>query len=184
MAHEIDIRICLVAIRNSFAGSGEAANLIQNGSFETASDGFLLPALTGSGLALANGSTAMADWTVTGGDGDGDGLAWLGKNDQYGPTTPFGDYFLDLTGYGDRTPYFGVEQTIATVVGQSYALTFNLGVDQSNGLYSGPIGVTATAGSTSMVFDTFNPPGTGEYLAKLHSGLHGQLRVDLDFHSG
>jgi hypothetical protein len=140
-------------------GSAQA-NLISNGSFETASDGSLLPALTGPGLSLPNGNTAMADWTVIGGTA-GDGLAWLGKNNQYGPTTPFGNYFLDLTGYADRTPYFGVEQTISTVAGQSYVLTFNLGVDQSNGLYSGPIGVTATAGSTAGGVNDYNPVGVG-----------------------
>jgi hypothetical protein len=142
------------------ASGAQAANLIQNGSFETASDGSLLPALTGPGLALANGNTAMAGWTVIGGT-DGDGLAWLGKGNQFGPTTPFGNYFLDLAGYHDRTPYFGVEQTISTVAGESYSLTFNLGVDQDDGRYDGPIGVTATAGSTSKVFDNFNPDAGG-----------------------
>jgi hypothetical protein len=89
----------------------------------------------------------------------GDGLPWLGKNNQFGPTTPFGNYFLDLTGLDDRMPFFGVEQTISTVAGQSYALTFNLGVDQDDSVFRGPIGVTATAGSTSQVFNNFNPVG-------------------------
>ena len=83
------------------------------------------------------------------------------KTTSTAPPRRSASYFLDLTGYGDRTPYFGVEQTISTVAGQSYALTFNLGVDQSNGLYSGPIGVTATAGSTSNVFNNYNPAGPG-----------------------
>jgi hypothetical protein len=57
------------------AGSAHAApNLIQNGSFENASANFLLPALDGPGLALATGSTQIADWTVIGGTA-GDGLA-------------------------------------------------------------------------------------------------------------
>jgi hypothetical protein len=138
-------------------GSAQA-NLISNGSFETASDGSSLP--TGNGESLPNGSTAIADWTVFGGPAN-DGVAWLPNSNGYGPTTPFGSYFLDLTGYFDHPPYFGVEQTISTVVGQNYSLTFDLGVDQSSGIYNGPIGVTASAGSTSHVFNNYNPEGEG-----------------------
>jgi hypothetical protein len=139
-------------------GSASAANLILNGSFEKASAGNSLP--TGNGESLPSGSTAIADWTVFGGLSS-DGLAWLVNGNGYGVSTPYGSYFLDLTGYHDKTPYFGVEQTIATTEGQSYALTFRLGVDQSSDIYNGPIGVTAKAGSRSKVFDNYDPSGTG-----------------------
>jgi hypothetical protein len=138
--------------------SANAANLILNGSFEKASAGNSLP--TGNGEALPDGSTAIADWTVFGGLSS-DGLAWLVNGNEYGGSTPYGSYFLDLTGYHDKTPYFGVEQTIATTPGQGYALTFRLGVDQSSDIYNGPIGVTAKAGSRSKVFDNYDPSGTG-----------------------
>jgi hypothetical protein len=120
--------------------------LISNGSFETASGDSSLP--TGNGSQLLSGSTAIADWTVFGGPGF-DGVAWLPNGNGYGVSTPFGNYFLDLTGYNDDQPYFGVEQTITTVAGQNYTLTFDLGVDQGSGAYKGPISVTASAGSTS-----------------------------------
>ena len=55
----------------------------------------------------------------------------------------------------------GVQTCALPISGQSYALTFNLGVDQSIGQFNGPIGVTAAAGSTSQVFNNFNPVGTG-----------------------
>ena len=139
-------------------GGASATNLILNGSFEKASAGSSLP--TGNGNSLPSGSTAIADWTVFGGLSS-DGLAWLVNGDEYGVSTPYGSYFLDLTGYHDQTPYFGVEQTIATTPGQSYALTFHLGVDQSSGIYNGPIGVTVKAGARSKVFDDYNPSGTG-----------------------
>jgi hypothetical protein len=138
-------------------GSAQA-NLISNGSFETASGNSSLP--TGNGSQLLSGSTAIADWTVFGGPGF-DGAAWLPNGNGYGVSTPFGNYFLDLTGYNDDQPYFGVEQTISTVAGQNYTLTFDLGVDQSSGLYNGPISVTASAGSTSEVLGPYNPPGIG-----------------------
>jgi len=140
------------------AASANAANLVLNGSFELASAGNNTP--TGNGEQLVNGSTAMADWTVVDGPGF-DGVAWLPNGNGYGLSTPFGNDFLDLTGYNDQQPYFGVTQTITTTPGKSYTLTFDLGVDQVGGLFTGPVGVTASAGSTSGTFNNYNPAGTG-----------------------
>jgi hypothetical protein len=133
-------------------------NLIVNGSFEKAAKGFSAP--TGNGEQLANGSTAIAGWTVFGGLA-GDGVAWLPNGDTYGVSTPYGSDFLDLTGYHDGQPYFGVEQTIKTVVGAKYDLTFHLGVDNNSSIYDGPIGVTATAGATSHNFTSYDPKKPG-----------------------
>jgi hypothetical protein len=142
----------------TFVVTGTArAELITNGSFEAASPGYNAP--SGNGEALASGSTAILGWTVFGGVSY-DGLAWLPNGDGYGVTTPFGNLFLDLTGYYDQAPYFGVTQTIATTVGDSYDLTFDLGVYQGSEIYSGPIEVSATAGAASQDF-TYNPPGQG-----------------------
>jgi hypothetical protein len=124
-------------------------NLIVNGSFEIAASGYSRP--TGNGESIANGDPAIAGWTVFGGL-SGDGVAWLPNGNGYGPATPSGSDFLDLTGYHDQKPYFGVEQTIKTVVGDTYSLTFHVGVDNSVGLYSGPVSVVATAGSTTGDF--------------------------------
>jgi hypothetical protein len=137
-------------------------NLIKNGSFERAAKGFSTP--TGNGEALADGSKAIAGWTVFGGPA-GDGVAWLTNGDTYGVSTRFGSDFLDLTGYHDNKPYFGVEQTIKTVVGVTYDLTFRLGVDNGSALYSGPIGVVAAAGSTSQDF-TYDPTASGNQWKK------------------
>jgi hypothetical protein len=132
-------------------------NLIKNGSFEKAASGSSPP--TGNGESLPDGSEAIAGWTVFGGLAS-DGVAWLANGDSYGVSTRYGSDFLDLTGYHDAKPYFGVEQTIKTVVGQTYDLTFHLGVDNGSSLYSGPISVTAAAGATSKDF-TFGPQGAG-----------------------
>lgn len=131
------------------------ADLITNGSFEEGS-----PQPTGSGIALPTGSTTMPGWTVIGGTA-GDGLAWLSNANPFGGVTPFGNNFLDLTGFNDRAPYFGVSQTITTVVGQQYTLSFDLGVDQSDARFKGPIGLTATADGSSLAVTNFNPAGTG-----------------------
>lgn len=131
------------------------ADLIVNGSFEEGT-----PQPTGSGESLATGNTTMPGWTVIGGT-SGDGLAWLSNSNPFGGITPFGNNFLDLTGYRDQNPYFGVSQSIATDVGQAYTLTFDLGVDNNDSRYRGPIGVTASAGGTSENFTGYNPSGTG-----------------------
>jgi hypothetical protein len=167
------------------------ANLIDNGSFESASPGSALP--TGNGVALLTSSTAMAGWTVFGGLTT-DGLAWLPNGDIYGAATPFGADFLDLTGYHDEPPYFGVTQTIATTPGATYDLTFSLGVLQGSPIYGGPIGVTATADSSSQDFTNYNPAGDGniwqnftlEFAASAAStvisiqGIEGDQYIGLD----
>jgi hypothetical protein len=132
-------------------------NLIKNGSFEKAAKGFTPP--TGNGEQVGDGEAAIAGWTVFGGQ-SGDGVAWLPNGNQYGVTTPYGSDFLDLTGYHDGQPYFGVEQTIKTVAGTTYDLTFRLGVDNSSQIYDGPISVTAAAGSTRQTFG-YDPSKTG-----------------------
>jgi hypothetical protein len=132
-------------------------NLIKNGSFEKAAKGSSPP--TGNGEPVGAGESGIAGWTVFGGL-SGDGVAWLPNGNTYGVTTPFGSDFLDLTGYHDGQPYFGVEQTIKTVKGTRYDLTFHLGVDNSSNIYDGPISVTAAAGSTNQNFD-YDPKKSG-----------------------
>ncbi len=149
-------RVVAVAILLAVAVAVEVrADLVTNGSFEM---GTTLP--TGNGLSLPNGSTAMTGWTVFGGQSN-DGLGWLPNGNTYGVSTPFGGYFLDLTGYLNQTPYFGVSQNITTVMGQAYVMTFDLGVDQGSGSFSGPIGVIVTAGSSSTTITGYDPTGTG-----------------------
>jgi hypothetical protein len=135
--------------------SGQArAGLITNGSFETGTNP---PPLNSTGVALPDGSTALTGWTVIGGT-PGDGLAWLPNGNPFDWTAPFGNYFLDLTGYDDRSPYFGVSQSISTAVGQSYILSLDIGVDESNS--PGPISVRVQAGPDTQTFSV-DPTGSG-----------------------
>jgi hypothetical protein len=93
----------------------------------------------------------MPGWTVTGSHY----VSWIG------PTNPFnltaspsgGSYFLDLTGYIDGAPFSGVSQTITTIPGATYLLTFDLGSSPQWGVQDG---LTATAGSASAVFTSTN----------------------------
>ncbi len=105
----------------------------------------------------------MTGWTVINNNGtttnDGFNVGWLG-NGSFGVSTPFGTDFIDLTGDTDTAPFDGVEQTISTVAGQSYALTFDLGVEPGSPVQAGPISVDASAGSSSTTFTDDGTSGT------------------------
>ena len=127
-----------------------AQNLLTNPSFDLGSfvnrgDGFQI---------LPNGSTAISGWTVI-----NDELAWgtIPNSALIAPLS--GLFFLDLQGDGVASaPYGGVTQSITTVAGQQYHLSFNLGTQQDT--HPGPVAVSATAGGTTLPF-SFNPGGTG-----------------------
>ncbi len=135
-------------------GSVHAQNLLQNGSFE--SGAFVN---NGAGaMSLTPGATTITGWTVTNAE-----LAWLVNGNAYNLNASDGSYFLDLTGYHDSAPYGGVTQSFATVAGSTYHLAFDLGTNQSDGRYAGPISVSAlVGGGTSQTFlADYAPTGTG-----------------------
>lgn len=126
-------------------------NLITNGSFETGA--FVN---NGSGaMSLLPGATAMTGWTTYSAE-----LTWMVNGNSYAMSTPYGNSFIDFTGYHDSSPYGGVWQDIVTVPGGSYDLSFSVGTQQSLARYSGPVTVTASAGSALQSF-TSNPAGAG-----------------------
>ncbi|MGD0660606.1 MAG: choice-of-anchor C family protein [Syntrophorhabdales bacterium] len=90
--------------------SAQATNLIQNGEFNAGT----LP--SGFTTVNAGDSTTIADWTVTVGSVDWIGGYWNNP----GPPGVEGSIDLDGSTFG------GISQTIATVSGQSYTLTFDL----------------------------------------------------------
>jgi hypothetical protein len=122
------------------------ANLLVNGSFETG-------AFVDQGndtMSPGVGSTVITGWTVVSLP-----TAWIGPNNPFGLSASEGSYFLDLTNYANTTPFAGVTQTIATVPGAVYSLSFDLG---SSTFWGRPDSLTASAGGTSM---TFTSPLTG-----------------------
>jgi hypothetical protein len=141
----------VILISLAAASSVQAANLLQNGSFENTAGTFVN---NGQGwMSLNPGSTVIPGWTTTTAE-----LAWGQNGNVDGLTTPFGDFFFDLAGFHNFFPYGGVTQTINTTVNQKYTLSLSLGT--FNPTYPGPISVTATAGSSNQTF-TFNPSGSG-----------------------
>jgi hypothetical protein len=139
--------------------NAQADNLVLNGGFEDPAAGSTAPSGGGSYTTF----NAIADWTVTGGPSGGGGVIWL-SNGAYGITTPFGNNFVDLTGTEDRQPFYTISQTISTVAGANYTLTFDIGVDNDNGSFSAPVSLLASAGGTSATFtDSSTDPGTGNF---------------------
>ena len=102
------------------------ANLLQNGSFEGSTSGW-----------TEIGNIALLDSGIG------------------GITAKDGGYFLDLTGNVDYSyAYGGVTQTIATVIGTTYHLSFFGGNYSSNlpEFQEGIVGLLASAGATQQAF--------------------------------
>jgi hypothetical protein len=130
------------------------ANAITNGSFE---NGNFVANAGGGGDSLAVGdTTSITGWTVIGGHG----IAWL-PNGGFIVSAEDGNLFLDLTGYSDASPYGGVSQSITTVSGANYSLTFYLGEDGSSSFDTGPVSVSVTAGNQVGVTRTNSSTAAG-----------------------
>jgi len=123
-------------------GARAEANLLTNGSFE---DGTFVPDVNHT-MILNLGSTAMTGWTVS-----ADQLAWIDAGNPFGLSAQDGNGFLDLTAYPAGPPFGGVTQTIATVPGQQYVLSFYLGTYTQR--WGGPpVSIMAAAGNASQNF--------------------------------
>jgi len=141
---------------------GDPQELIVNGSLENTAGTFVLgPAFPGPNgvMLLPLGSTTIPGWTVVNaallwGNIDGNGTVLPS-----GAGTPFGHFYVDLTGLLDTLPFAGVAQTIATSPNQTYQLSFALGTVENDYRWRGPVSVTVSAGSTSNVV-TYTPSGT------------------------
>jgi len=120
----------------ALAGAAQAnTNLVSNGSFELGSPG---PG-PGGFSTLGGGSTAMSGWTVTGASVDWINGYWQASD---------GTHSVDLNGAGVG----GVSQTIATVVGQTYLLTFDLSGNPDSALATRTLQVTAGDASDPFAF--------------------------------
>lgn len=130
-----------VAALALLASNAEAASLITNGSFEDTT-GFVPDG--NDTMTLGPGSTTMTGWTVTTND-----VAWIGPSNPFGVTAEDGSYSLDLQGYSDGSPYGAVTQSISTVNGGSYVVSFYVG-----SLANSAAAITASAGGASQTFTT------------------------------
>ena len=137
-------------------GADGSEELIVNGSFEI-TDGKFVADQYGL-MSLLTGSTTIRGWTTTIAE-----LAWSNNNNTFGASTPFGAYWLDLTGYHDRAPYAGVTQTIATRPGESYRLSLAVGSNASFPDAGGEKVVSVSAGGSEMTFAMKGTNLSGDY---------------------
>lgn len=131
-------KILIVVCTFSMVAGVARGNLIGNGSFETET-----PAVSaGSFQNFATGSTGISGWTVTGPTGTAvspvsttfvqNGVTFEAQS---------GIIWLDLTGDGSNSSE-GITQSVTTVAGTSYALTFFIGNTTGGSIF----GSTSTAG--------------------------------------
>ncbi|MBS0361858.1 MAG: DUF642 domain-containing protein [Proteobacteria bacterium] len=137
-----------IAAAGLFATGAQAANLLTDGSFE--SDANYTPQTTAGHTGdqqLLTGSTDLPGWTVVGVGS----IGWFSPANTYDISASDGSYSLDLTGDTDGAGGFGgVSQTVNTVAGALYTLTFDLG---SDGHYGVPAGiVVSVTGETSQEY--------------------------------
>ena len=99
------------------------ADLITNGSFETT-----VPVVAvGTFNLYTPGSTGVTGWTVVGNAGTDIGVVnALNQSGIFFPAQS-GSNWVDLTGLNTNSMTQGVAQTIATIIGDSYTLTFWVG---------------------------------------------------------
>jgi hypothetical protein len=111
--------------------SAFAGNLVKDGSFEK-------PVVPDGSFSSFNTGDSFGKWTVVG-DPNGS-VAIISHDFTYCVALPAkkGIQFLDLTGYSDSAT--GVQQSIKTTVGSTYAVTFYVG----NIVGSGNCGTTST----------------------------------------
>ncbi len=134
----------------ALAALGAQASLITNGTFEA----YTGTAFTNGFQTVNTGSTALVGWTVS-------GVSVDIIEGAYGAVT---GYSIDMLG----TPGPGaISQSFATVVGQSYTLSFDLsannGGSNNNALYVDLTGSSqaAFAGATPFTTKTLNFVATG-----------------------
>lgn len=128
------------AMALGFGGVADAANLLINGSFEGAPPGNTI---------LGGGSSAISGWTTI-----NQGVEWFTPASfGLGPARD-GSSAVDLAWYtSNGSPGGGIEQTFATVAGQSYRLSFYGLTSNSSGRDGTAIVETLIDGSLSAAFN-------------------------------
>jgi hypothetical protein len=104
----------------AFAPSAFAANLVVNGGFEDTTG--LGPVNADGGYDLPGFGT-LPGWTVL---GSSNGVTLNGPGNPYGLAAASGDWSIDLTA-PSNLGFGGIRQTIATEIGHTYRLTFDIG---------------------------------------------------------
>ena len=121
------------------AGGAHAVNLLVNPGFE-------LPAGTGY-ISLPGGSAVITGWTTV-----LNGVEWFST-----AQAADGVMVVDLANYTYTGG--GIEQTFATIAGQTYDLSFSLGTQQSSGR-DGTAHIDVTVAGITTGYDVVNHTGS------------------------
>ena len=122
-----------------------------NGSFE--SGNFVFDSQGADSLPA--GSTAITGWTTINAE-----IAVITTPNNFSIVAPDGTKSLDLTGFHDSVPYGGIRQSVNTVAGQNYDLSFFIGSS---------FNTTSIAVDTGGAPTTFTNPGDGTFNFKQYT---------------
>ena len=143
----------------------QAANLIQNGSFETAT----VNPNPGDFIRLDAGSTAITGWTVSQGTIDYIGTYWQASE---------GSRNLDLSGANAG----GIQQTFNTTVGGTYRVTFDLAGNPTGNPTIKEMRVSAGGNSADFSFDiTGKSPSNMGWVSKSWDFTANSTTTTLEF---
>lgn len=133
-------------------------------SAQFANPGFEAPLLTPGSYSIFGGGSNVGGWSVVGNqvlllsttytESNGVGNATLTFNARSGLNS------MDLTGAGNVGTSSGVEQSVATVLGQQYNISFWLGKATGNGFYATPsvLDLSINGGSRVSFTNSNNNP--------------------------
>jgi choice-of-anchor C domain-containing protein len=133
---KLSIASSVLAVSALIVTPVQAANLIQNGSFETAT----VNPNPGDFIRLDAGSTAITGWTVSQGTIDYIGTYWQASE---------GSRNLDLSGANAG----GIQQTFNTTVGKTYRVTFDLAGNPNTSPTIKQMRISAAGSSDNFSFD-------------------------------
>jgi hypothetical protein len=140
------------------------ADLVTNGTFDNTGSTF-------SGNTQGYEDLSATSMTIPGWMVINNPLAWITTPNMVGLTGNSGSqYFLDLTSDADNGHYGGVQQTITTVAGGHYQMTFDLGGSTTYGV---PDSITACAAGNLCQLSTITATSTNQWASETYSFIAG-----------
>lgn len=133
----------------------------QTASAQFLNPGFELPAVSPGGTTIFGGGSTINGWTVLGPQVMQVSTTYTESNGVTNGTLLFNSHSglasMDLTGAGNWGVTSGVQQSLATTIGQSYNLSFWLGKATGNGYYATPSTIDLSInGGTRISFSNSN----------------------------
>ncbi len=150
---------CVITVLGVSPAGATTGNLIKNGSFEK-------PVVGPGSYALFSTGQTFKHWTVIGASGDVGIVSGTFTQNGFSFPAEKGGQWLDLTGVSN-TPAIGVQETITTVAGAAYKLTFWVGnVYDPGGIFGTTSTVNVLVNGSTVASDTNSQQGTTQVWQK------------------